>query len=200
MTEMEKMAKGYLWNDTEEYLEEQRVKQELMYDFNHLRPSQTKEREEIMRKMFGYVGEHVFVRPPVTIARGTLVSIGDGTWINSNLTLVDDYKITIGKGCLFAPNVTISTTGHPAHPELRTQGMYSFPVTIGDNVWIGSGAVILPGVTIGENSIIGAGSIVTKDIPANVIAFGAPCKVQREIGERDREYYFRNYRADAQIE
>ena len=70
------------------------------------------------------------------------------TWINSNLTLVDDYKITIGKGCLFAPNVTISTTGHPSHPELRTQGMYSFPVTIGDNVWIGSGAVILPGVPL----------------------------------------------------
>ena len=95
MTEMEKMAKGYLWGDTDEYLEEQRVKQELMYDFNHLRPSQSKEREEIMRKMFGYVGENVFVRPPVTIARGTLVSIGDGCWINSNLTLVDDYKITI---------------------------------------------------------------------------------------------------------
>ena len=70
------------------------------------------------------------------------------TWINSNLTLVDDYKITIGKGCLFAPNVTISTTGHPSHLELRTQGMYSFPVTIGDNVWIGSGAVILPGVPL----------------------------------------------------
>lgn len=199
MTEMEKMAKGYLWNDTEEYLEEQRAKQELMYDYNHLRPSQTKEREEIMRKMFGHVGENVFVRPPVTIARGTLVSIGDFTWINSNLTLVDDYKITIGKSCLFAPNVTISTTGHPADPGLRTMGMYSFPVTIGDNVWIGAGAVILPGVTIGENSIIGAGSIVTKDIPANVIAFGAPCKVHRAIDERDKEYYFRNYRADAQV-
>lgn len=199
MTEMEKMAKGYLWGDTEEYLEEQRVKQELMYDFNHLRPSQSKEREEIMRKLFGHVGENVFVRPPVTLARGTLVSIGDGTWINSNLTLVDDYKVTIGKNCLFAPNVTISTTGHPAHPDLRTAGMYSFPVTIGDNVWIGSNVVILPGVTIGENSVIGAGSVVTKDIPANVIAFGAPCKVQREINDRDREYYYHDYRVDAQV-
>lgn len=198
MTEMEKMAKGYLWNDTEEYLEEQRVKQELMYDFNHLRPSQTKEREEIAHKLFGHVGKDVFIRPPVTLARGTLVSIGDGSYINANLTLVDDYRITIGKGCLFAPNVTISTTGHPAHPKLRTQGMYSFPVTICDNVWIGAGAVILPGVTIGENSIIGAGSVVTKDIPANVIAFGAPCKVFREIDERDKEYYYRQYRVDAQ--
>ena len=102
-------------------------------------------------------------------------------------------------GDLFAPNVTISTTGHPAHPELRTQGMYSFPVTIGDNVWIGSGAIILPGVTIGENSIIGAGSVVTHDIPANVIAFGAPCKVQREITDRDKEFYYRQYRVDAQV-
>ena len=199
MTEMEKMAKGYLWGDTDEYLEEQRVKQELMYDFNHLRPSQSKEREEIMRKMFGHVGENVFVRPPVTIARGTLVSIGDGCWINSNLTLVDDYKITIGKGCLFAPNVTISTTGHPVHPDLRTAGMYSFPVTIGDNVWIGSNVVILPGVTIGENSVIGAGSVVTKDIPANVIAVGSPCKVLREINDRDKEYYFHNHRVDEQV-
>ena len=177
----------------------ERVKQELMYDFNHLRPSQVKEREEIARKLFGHVGENVFIRPPVTLARGTLVSIGDGSYINANLTLVDDYKVTIGKNCLFAPNVTISTTGHPAHPELRTAGMYSFPVTIGDNVWIGSGAVILPGVTIGENSIIGAGSVVTRDIPANVIAFGVPCRVQREITERDREYYYRDYRVDAQI-
>ena len=199
MNEMEKMAKGYLWNDTEEYLEEQRFKQELMYDFNHLRPSQKAEREEIMRRMFGHVGENVFIRPPVTIARGTLVSIGDGTWINSNLTLVDDYKITIGKNCLFAPNVTISTTGHPVHPEPRGMGMYSFPVTIGDNVWIGSNAVILPGVTIGENSVIGAGSVVTKDIPANVIAFGTPCRVFREISEHDREYYFHEHRVDGQI-
>lgn len=199
MTEMEKMAKGYLWFDSEEYLAEQRVKQELMYDFNHLRPSQAKEREEIMRRMFGYVGENVFVRPPVTIARGTLVSIGDGTWINSNLNLVDDYKITIGKNCLFAPNVTISTTGHPVHPDLRTAGMYSFPVTIEDNVWIGANVVVLPGVTIGENSVIGAGSVVTKDIPANVIAVGAPCKVLREINDRDRAYYFHHHRVDEQV-
>ena len=196
MTEMEKMAMGYLWGDTEEYLEEQRVKQELMYDFNHLRPSQNKEREEIARKVFGYIGRDVFIRPPVTLARGTLVSIGDGTYINANLTLVDDYKVTIGRCCLFAPNVTICTTGHPAHPELRTKGMYSFPVTICDNVWIGAGAIILPGVAIGENSIIGAGSVVTHDIPANVIAFGAPCRVHRLIDDRDKEYYFRDYRVD----
>ena len=116
MTEQVKMAKGYLWNDTAEYLEEQRIHQEWAYDFNQTRPSETAKREELLRKIFGQVGKNVFVRPPVTIARGSLVSIGDETYINSNLTIVDDYKITIGKNCLFAPNVTMSTTGHPVHP------------------------------------------------------------------------------------
>ena len=189
MTEQQKMALGYLWNDTEAYMEEQRIHQELAYDFNHSRPSETQKREALLRQMFGHVGENVFVRPPVTIARGSLVSIGDGTYINSNLTMVDDYTITIGKNCLLAPNVTLSTTGHP---ELRAMGLYSAPITIGDNVWIGAGTIILPGVSIGENSVIGAGSVVTRSIPANVIAFGAPCRVQRAISDRDREFYFRD--------
>lgn len=199
MTEMEKMAKGLLWGDTEEYLEEQRVAKELVYDFNHSRPSEQEKRAEIAKKLFGHIEEDVFIQQPLTLARGTLVSIGARTYINSNLTLIDDYKITIGKDCLIAPNVTISTTGHPADPEVRKMGMYSFPVTIGDNVWIGVGAIILPGVTIGDNSIIGAGSVVTKDIPANVIAFGSPCKVYREFNERDKEYYFHDYKLDTSM-
>lgn len=198
MTEMEKMAKGYLWNDTEEYLQEQAIAKDLMYEFNMSRPSEVAKREEIMQKLFGHVGKDVCIQQPITLARGKTVSIGEGTYINSNLMLIDDYKITIGKGCLIAPNVTISTTGHPVHPKLRTTGMYSFPVTIEDNVWIGMGVNILPGVTIGENSVIGAGSVVTKDIPANVIAMGTPCKVVREIDDRDKEYYFHDRRFDEQ--
>lgn len=199
MTEYEKMAKGYIWGDCEEYLEEQRVAKELLYDFNHSRPSESEKREEIAKKLFGHLEEDVFIAQPITLVRGSTVSIGARTYINSNLTLVDDYLITIGQDCLFAPNVTITTTGHPADPELRKTGMYSFPVTIGNNVWMGAGAIILPGVTIGDNTIIGAGSVVTKDIPANVIAFGTPCKVIREFNERDKEYYYKNYRVDAQI-
>lgn len=194
MTEAEKMAKGYLWVDTEEYIKEQSIAKDLMYEFNHSRPSEVAKREEIMRKLFGYVGENVCIQQPITIARGRLVSIGANTYINSNLTLVDDYKITIGKDCLIAPNVVISTTGHPIEPSMRTKGMYSFPVTIGNNVWIGMGAMILLGVTIGDNSVIGAGSVVSRDIPANVIAMGAPCKVIREINDYDKEYYFRGYK------
>jgi len=198
MTEMEKMAKGYLWNDTEEYLEEQAIAKDLMYEFNMSRPSEVEKRQEIMQKLFGNVGKNVCIQQPIVLARGKLVTIGEGTYINSYLTLVDDYKISIGKNCLFGPNVTISTTGHPVHPDHRVDGMYSFPVTIGDNVWVGMGTNILPGVTIGENSVIGAGSVVTKDIPANVIAMGVPCRVVREINDRDKEYYFHNCRFDEQ--
>lgn len=134
------------------------------------------------------------------VAVGKTVTLGDNVYINSNLTLVDDYKITIGNGVLIAPNVVISTTGHPVHHSLCTHGeMYSFEVTIKDNVWIGSNVVICPGVTIGENSVIGAGSIVLRDVPANCVAAGNPCRVLREITDRDLEYYYKDLRvADQQ--
>lgn len=200
MTEQEKMEKGYIWGDTEEYLQEQREARELLYDFNQSRPMELAKREEIAKELFGHVGENVFIQQPLELVRGKTVSIGSGTYINSRLTLVDDHTITIGEDCLIAPNVTISTTGHPIHPTLRKNGMFSFPVTIEDNVWIGAGAIILPGVTIGENSVIGAGSVVTKSIPANVVAVGAPCRVLRPISERDKEYYYHDRRVDAQEE
>lgn len=190
MTMEEKMARGYLWEDTKEYLENQTRIRELVYKFNFSRPEEAELRNQLLHQMLGYVGKEVFIAQPFSLARGNQVRIGDGTYINSNLTLVDDYKVTIGKNCLFAPNVTITTTGHPVHPELRSKGMYSFPVEIKDNVWIGCNVVIHPGVTIGENSVIGSGSVVTKDIPANVVAVGVPCKVQRQITDLDREYYY----------
>ena len=123
--------------------------------------------------------------------------LGKGVYANFNLNLVDDYKIIIANGVMFGPNVTIAVTGHPIDPTLRAQVyMYAFPVTIGDNVWIGSGAVVCPGVTIGENTVIGAGSIVMKDIPANVVAAGNPCKVLREINEQDKIYYYNDFKVE----
>ena len=113
------------------------------------------------------------------------------------MTFVDGGWITIDSFCLIAPNVVFSTSGHPILPQLRKNHyVYNLPVCIGDNVWIGSGAQILPGVTIGENSVIGAGSVVTHDIPANVAAYGVPCKVIREIGEQDRRYYDKDWKLD----
>lgn len=198
MTEQEKMKQGYLWADDEENMELQAKAKGLVSKFNALPPEAMEERAALLGDIFGEVGENVWIVPPLTVAVGKYVSIGEGTYANMNLTLIDDWKITIGKNVLIGPNVTICTTGHPVHPKHRADGMYSFPVTIEDNVWIGANVVILPDVTIGENSVIGAGSVVTKDIPANSVAFGSPCKVFREINEQDEQYYFKNRRFDEQ--
>ena len=200
MTEQEKMKKGYLWDDDEENMALQAYAKSIINKFNSLPPECMDERAALLKDVFGNVDENVWIVPPLTAAVGKYVSIGDGTYANMNLTLIDDWKITIGKNVLIGPNVTLCTTGHPVHPSHRADGMYSFPITIEDNVWIGANVVVLPGVTIGENSVIGAGSIVTKDIPANVIAFGSPCKVYRKINEHDEEYYFKDRRFDEQPE
>lgn len=198
MTEQEKMKQGYLWLDDDENMALQAHAKSLARQFNSLPPEDMEGRAALLKDIFGDVGENVWIVPPLTVSVGKYVSIGAGTYANMNLTLIDDWKITIGENVLFGPNVTLSTTGHPIHPKHRGDGMYSFPITIGDNVWIGANVIVLPGVTIGENSVIGAGSVVTKDIPANVVAFGSPCKVYREINERDEEYYFRDRRFDEQ--
>ena len=137
--------------------------------------------------MMGRVGNNVWIEPPLHVAYGSQISIGDNFYANFNLVVVDDGKVIIGNNVMIAPNVTISTTGHPIDPAVRITGQqFSQTVTLEDNVWIGSGAIINPGVTIGRNSVIGAGSVVTKDIPANVVAAGVLCRVLRPIGEQDR--------------
>lgn len=194
MTEQEKMKAGYLWKDDGENIDQQARTKALVRKFNDLPPEAMEERAALLPEIFGEVGENVWLNPPLTLAMGKYVSIGSGTYANMNFTLIDDWKITIGKNCLIGPNVTLCTTGHPVHPAHRLDGMYSYPITIGDNVWLGGNVIVLPGVTIGENSVIGAGSVVTHDIPANVVAFGSPCKVYREINENDNEYYFKGHR------
>lgn len=197
----ERIAKGYLWEDTDEYLAHQAKVKDLMFEFNTSRPSEVDKRRELMKQMFGHVGENVWINQPLTLAVGSTVSIGEGTYINSGLILIDDYNVTIGKGCLFGTGVTLCTTGHPIDPEERAKGgMYSFPITIGDGAWIGAGAIILPGISIGKYAVVGAGSVVTKDIPDYTIAVGNPCKPIRQIDERDKEYYWRDRRFDAQLE
>lgn len=131
------------------------------------------------------------------MAYGKRTHIGNCFYANFNLVIVDDIDVWIGDHVMIAPNVTISVTGHPVHPELRKDGsQFSFPVRIGNDVWIGAGAVILPGVTIGDGAVIGAGSVVTHDIPPNVVAFGVPCRVRREITDRDREFYWKDLRVE----
>ena len=153
-----------------------------------------------MKKMFAECGENTFLQLPVYANwGGRHVHLGSNIYANFNLTLVDDGHIYIGDWVQFGPNVTIATAGHPVLPELRSNGpfyQYNKDVHIGNAVWIGAGTVICPGVTIGENTVIGAGSVVTRDIPANVVAYGSPCRPVREIGERDRKYFFREEQID----
>lgn len=170
---------------------------DILYDFNQTRPSETEKRKEIMKKLFAEVGECCYIEPPLHTNWGKHVHMGKNVYANFNLTLVDDTHIYIGDYVMFGPNVTVATATHPIEPNLRRkQAEFNVPVHIGDNVWIGAGAVILPGITIGENSVIGAGSVVTKDIPANVVAVGNPCRILREINERDKKYYYKNLEID----
>ncbi|MEZ8543822.1 sugar O-acetyltransferase [Vibrio splendidus] len=168
---------------------------EVLYDFNHARPSEGDKRQQIMKQLFAEVGEGCYIEPPLNANWGRHTHLGDNVYVNFNLTLVDDTDVFIGDNVMIAPNVTIATGTHPISPELRLKAaQFNVPVRIGNNVWLGAHTVVLPGVTIGENSVIGAGSIVTKDIPANVVAVGNPCRVVREINERDREYYHKDRR------
>ena len=194
MTEQERMKAGYIWLDDDENMAMQACARELVTRFNALPAEANRERMEMNDEMFGSCGRNVWIVPPMKFTIGKHISIGEGCYFNQGITFIDDWKIEIGDHCLFGPNVTLCTTGHPVSPKHRMDGMYSFPIKIGNNCWIGANVVILPNVTIGDNSVIGAGSIVTKDIPANVVAFGAPCHVFREINEKDDEYYFPGHR------
>lgn len=190
-----RMHSGQLYYcNNPELLEKQMQNRELLYAYNHSRPSHEDERQALLRKMFAEIGENCFIEPPFHANWGGChVHFGHDVYANFNLTLVDDTHIYVGNNVLFGPNVTLSAGTHPIHTELRRkQAQYNLPIHIGDNVWIGAGSVVLPGVTIGENSVIGAGSVVTKDIPANVVAVGTPCRVLREISAEDYKFYEKN--------
>lgn len=199
MTMKEKMQNGelYLCEDPD-ILSEQRVCLDRLYDFNMTRPTEQDKRAAMLREMFAEIGDDCYIEPPFHANwGGRHVHFGKNVYANFNLTLVDDSHIYVGDGTMFGPNVVISTAGHPILPELR-ELVYQFnmPVHIGKNCWLGAGVLVMPGVTIGDNTVIGAGSVVTKDIPANVVAYGTPCRVAREINEHDREFYFKNRRID----
>ena len=187
-----KNQKLYCSND-EALMEEQTKCLDVLYDFNHSRPSEAEKRMGILHKLFAEAGDNVYIEAPLHANWGCNTHLGNDVYANFNLTLVDDTDIYIGNNVLIGPNVTIDAGTHPIHPKLRRKAaQYNLPVVIEDNVWIGASAIVLPGVRIGENTVIGAGSVVTKDIPANVIAIGTPCRVMREINENDMRYYHKD--------
>lgn len=181
-----------------EIMSEQVKYLDAMYRYNLTAPTAIEKREELLKEMLGSVGEGCYIEPPFRANwGGKNVHFGNYVYANFNLTMVDDGNIYVGNNVMFGPNVTVATANHPIIPELRERGLqYSKNVHIGKNVWIGAGSVIVPGVSIGENTVIGAGSVVTKDIPANCVAYGSPCRVAREIGEHDREYFYKNEKID----
>jgi galactoside O-acetyltransferase len=199
---MDILHSGELYLPTgDDILEEQFKCLERLYDFNQTRPLEQEKRQKMLKEMFAEIGENCYIEPPFRSNwGGKHCHFGKNVYANFNLTLVDDTHIYVGDCTMFGPNVTVATAGHPILPELREQGyQYNFPVHIGKNCWIGAGALILPGVTIGDNTVIGAGSVVTKDIPANVVAVGNPCRVMREISDRDKEFYFKNRKINKEI-
>jgi len=183
--------KPYLASDPE--LTEERIKaQKTCFEVNSLSPELVEERNEKLRKLLGSTKANFYVEPPFHCDYGYNISLGENFYSNYNCIILDCAEVKIGDNVMLAPNVSIFTAGHPIDAEKRNSGLeYAIPVTIGNNVWIGGNTVINPGITIGDNTVIGSGSVLTKDIPANVIAAGNPCKVIRKITAEDRNYYFK---------
>ena len=182
-TEKEKMLAGDLYYAfVPDLIAERLACKELVYDFNNTRPSEAKKRDEIARKIFGQFGTNSMIEPPMQVDLGANVYVGNNTFFNHNLVLLDICSIHVGDYVLVGPDVKFYGATHPIDPQIRLDGLEcGGPIRVGNNVWIGGGAILVAGVTIGDNSVIGAGSVVVKDIPANVVAVGNPCKVIKQL-------------------
>ena len=195
MSDFDKMHSGELYDPSnEEILKEQFKCLDKVHEYNATKPSEYVKRQSLLKEMLAEVGDNCYIEAPFFANwGGRHVHLGNNVYCNFNVTFVDDTHIYIGDNTMIAPSVIIATAAHPILPELRQKAyQYNMPVNIGKNCWLGAGVIVLPGVTIGDNTVIGAGSVVTKDIPANVVAVGNPCKVLREISEHDKEYYYKD--------
>lgn len=183
MTEKEKMLAGSLYDPSDGTLAAERTRaKDRCHQYNQLPPSQTDERERLLRALLGKTHGAFRIEQPFWCDYGSNIEIGAQFYANHGMTVLDGNKVTFGAHVLVGPNCGFYTAGHPLDAEQRNQGLeYARPITIGNNVWIGGNVCILPGVTIGDNTVIGAGSVVTQDIPPNVVAAGNPCKVIRQI-------------------
>lgn len=158
----------------------------LCSSLNATSDAQDEMRREILRQLFGKGGESVWMQPPFYCDYGTNIELGERVFFNFNCVVLDVCRVRIGGFTLFGPGVQIYTPMHPLDAELRRRQEFGKPVEIGSDVWVGGGAIILPGVRIGSRSVIGAGSVVTRDVPAGVFAAGNPCRVIRDVADDDR--------------
>ena len=184
----ERMQRGELYIAADPELEAGMARaQEILDRYNATRHGEQPLRDELLRQLLGDVGDGVVVKPTFRCDYGTPVSIGAGTFVNYGCVMLDVMPIRIGAACQLATNVQLLSATHPVDPEPRRAGWeYGEPITLGDNVWLGGGAIVCPGVTIGDDTVVGAGAVVTRDLPVGVVAVGNPARVLREIGEQDR--------------
>lgn len=191
MSEWERMQKGLVYNDFDEDLFKRRVEAKKIFkEYNKTSDEETSLRSELLNKLFKNIGKNCWIEPDFRCEFGKNIILEDNIYINFGCIILDCAEVRIESNTLLGPNVGIYAVNHSIDPKERINGgCFGKPVHIGKNVWIGGDAKILAGVTIGDNSIIGTGSVVTKDIPSNVIAVGNPCKVIREISEKDKTDY-----------
>lgn len=196
MTEWEKAEAGLLYDAKydPDLDRGRKASQELSFDYNALRPSQIKEREEMVRKHFKKTGKKFLIEQPFRCDFWERVSVGENFYSNYNFVVLAGNTIDIGDNVMFAPDCGLYAAGHPFDVELRNSGIeYAWPIRIGNNVWIGGGTKIIGGVSIGDDVIIAAGSVVIRDIPSGVLAGGNPCKVIRKLTPEDDEKYKRGF-------
>lgn len=188
MTEKEKMLLGMYYKASDKDLTEERnTARSLSAEYNSTAPSELERREDILKKLFKKCGKNVYIEPPFYCDYGSNIALGDNVYINFDCIILDVCNVSIGNNVFIAPRVSIFAASHPIDADIRNSLLeFGNPVNIGNSVWIGGNTVINPGVSIGDGSIIGSGSVVTKDIPANVIACGNPCRVIRQISDEDK--------------
>ncbi len=174
-------------NYDKDLLEQRTKAKELCYDFNNLRPSDEKGQKEILKENFRQDQNNFIITAPFWCDYGYNIEVGENFYSNHNLVILDGGKVTFGDNVFIAPNCGFYTAGHPIDFERRNKELeYAYPISVGNNVWIGAGVQLLPSVTIGDNVVIGGGSVVVKDIPSNSVAVGNPCKAIRAITEKDK--------------
>lgn len=190
-TDWEKMQDCEIYNDFDKDLFNRRVEaKKLFRAYNRTEDDETEKRSDIMQRLFRAVGKNVWIEPDFRCEFGKNITIGEDVYINFGCVILDCGQVTIGNQVLIGPNVGIYDANHALDAEERMDGaLLPGKVTIGNRVWIGGGTIILPNVTIGDDTVIGAGSIVTRDIPAGVVAVGNPCRVLREITDKDKVGY-----------